>query len=128
MLFRSSRVFTSTLVSFSLIFGFFTSYPLFDKDHKFRQIFAGGDGETILNTLRGWPPNDFQLVTGARLFYRNNYPLYGKQLLNEALAINPRNYDATKALFDDPNLSENEKEILKAKLHKLDPLNPSWKP
>jgi O-antigen ligase len=95
--------------------------PLYFMDHSYRVAFKSGKAQDFLNATNSWPQFPIRLATVGNLFLQNNLTDLGKPILYQAIRIGPDSYPSWFILEQFPNLTENEREIVKSNLLRLEP-------
>ena len=110
-------------VSAGLIIGLIISLPPFIVDAQFRSSVLKGEIGKIEFTLQRWPQNVSYMNFTSDLFRKGGFPDQALNMARNAVALNPRNFEAWQQVFLSQNVPEAERKNALAKMRELDPLN-----
>jgi O-antigen ligase len=110
-----------------LLIGASISMPLFLKDMQLRSALENGTVQQTVQAVEKWPFNANRAGQISSFLLLKGFPDDALNLARIAVQKSPRSFVSWKVIYDSPNSSQNEKEIAKQIMIKLDPLNPNLK-
>jgi O-antigen ligase len=114
-------------VSAGLIIGLLISLPPFIADAQFRSTVLKGDITKIESALQRWPQNVSNMNFASDLFRKGGFPDQALNMAREAVALNPKNFEAWQQVFLSQNAPEAERNAALMKMREMDPFNPILK-
>lgn len=110
-----------------LIIGLVLVTPQFIVDAQFKSAVESKDYSKIYKNALKWPQSVKRITLISNDLRLAGFPEQSKELIIQALKLNPNNFEAWLTFARLPNISSSELEIALINLRKLDPLNPGLK-
>jgi len=124
---RSDSAYPTVAIGVGLIAGLIVGVPPVAADATFRSTLKSGDVLKIEASVRQWPQSVTRLTYVAQLLREGNLPDRSIVIAREAVRFNPKNFEAWRELYLQPNATESERVQALSTMKKLDPLNPNLK-
>jgi predicted Zn-dependent protease len=86
-----------------------------------------GDITKIESALQRWPQNVSNMNFASDLFRKGGFPDQALSMAKQAVALNPRNYEAWQQIFLSQNATEVERKTALEKMREFDPFNATLK-
>lgn len=97
--------------------------PVLITDAQFRSSVNSGDIKKIKAVAYQWPKNVIRMNLVSQVFRIGGYPDIAIEIAQDAVVVNPQNFDAWQELSLMPNLNPSEKIKVLEKMQLLDPYN-----
>lgn len=97
--------------------------PILITDAQFRSSVNSGDIKKIKAVAYQWPKNVIRMNLVSQVFRIGGYPDIAIEIAQDAVVVNPQNFDAWQELSLMPNLNPSEKIKVLEKMQLLDPYN-----
>ena len=114
-------------IGMGLVIGLGVGLPLMIADSMFRSTVKSGDVIKIEASVRQWPQSVTRMTYVAQILREGNLPERSIVIAREAVAFNPKNFEAWKELSLQPNATESERIEALETMKQLDPFNPNLK-
>lgn len=124
---RSDSAYPTVAIGVGLIAGLIVGVPPVAADATFRSTLKSGDVLRIEASVRQWPQSVTRLTYVAQLLREGNLPDRAIVIAREAVRFNPKNFEAWRELYLQPNATESERDKALKTMKSLDPFNPNLK-
>ena len=104
-----------------LIVGSIIVFPYFIADHNLFVSQQLGNSTKLFNAATQYPKVTERIVNVAAIFFNNHLPVQGQELLDQALKIDPNNYESWALQHEVAASGSKIKELSREKMLKLNP-------
>jgi len=115
---------TYIFASVFLIIGFVVVFPVFQNDANSRKAIGSRSADQLISTVLKQPQDTYRIVGAATILANSNLLPQSRDLVDHAIAINPRMYNAWELKLQLTDPKSLDYQSIKDKLNELNPRVP----
>lgn len=123
---KSKIDFSNFALGFGMFIGILVALPPFIADHNWHLALQSGKVDQFILAAKAEPINPKRMYDAVNILNQNKYYKEAREINKLAREYDPNFYYNWLMMYNITDATEQEKDLAKRNLKRLDPLNPQW--